>query len=94
MLTRVHGAEVPVYPDDLLPQLQHTLALLADLDLWHENQHNHLDSWSGPTTVKERLRAELDQCHRANREQLEACLEALWRRAEGLQPATPRRTEH
>ena len=40
MPTRVDRAEVPFYPDDLLPQLQQTLAILADLDLRHEIQRD------------------------------------------------------
>jgi len=36
MLTRSDRAEVPFYPDDLLPQLQQTLAILADLETRYE----------------------------------------------------------
>ena len=94
MPTRVDEAEVPFYPDDLLPQLQSVLALLADLDFRHEIQRDHLEGWSGPRKVKDRLLADLDQCHRANREQLEACLDELRLTAQALDPATPRRTKH
>jgi hypothetical protein len=87
-------AEVPFYPDDLLPQLQHTLTLLADLDFQHEIQRDHLEGWSGPAEVKDRLVAELNQCHTANRERLVSCLAQLHREARGLNRATPRRTDH
>ncbi len=87
-------AEVPFYPDDLLPQLQQTLATLADLQLRYEIERDYLEGWSGPAEIKDRLVAELNQCHRANRERLVACLEKLRREARGLEPATPKRTDH
>jgi hypothetical protein len=94
MPTRVDRAEVPFYPDDLLPQLQQTLAILADLDLRHEIQRDQLESWSGPRKVKDHLLAELEQSHTANRERLASCLEGLRLKARGLEPATPQRTDH
>ena len=96
MPARVDRREVRVYPDDLLPQLQSVLAILADLECQHEIQREYLESWSGPRTVKDRLLVDLDQCHRANRKRLEACLEGLRLQAKGLALAMPtaRRTEH
>jgi len=94
MPTRVDRGEVPVYPDDLLPQLQSVLAVLADLEVQHEIQRDYLESWSGPRAVKERLLADLDQYHKANRERLEACLDRLRLQANGLASATPHRTKH
>ena len=87
-------AGIPFYPDDLLPQLQQTLGILADLQLRYEIEREYLEDWSGPGEVKHRLLAELDQCHRANRERLVACLEELRREARGLEPPTPRRADH
>jgi hypothetical protein len=87
-------AEVSFYPDDLLPQLQQTLATLANLHLGYEIEREYLEDWSGPAEVKDRLVAELDQCHRANRERFVSCLDGLRREARGLEPATPRRTDH
>jgi hypothetical protein len=49
MHTRPDRAEVPFYPDELLPQLQQTLALLADVEIRYEIERDHLESWSGPT---------------------------------------------
>ena len=89
MLTRPHRAEVPVYPDDLLPQLQQALATVADLETRYEIERDHLESWSGPREVKDHLLAELEQCHGTNRERLAACLEGLRLKAKGLDPATP-----
>ena len=77
MPTRPDRAEVPFYPDELLPQLQQTLALLADLETRYEIARDHLESWSGPKEIKDHLLAELDQCHRANRERLASCLEGV-----------------
>ena len=66
--------EAPVYPDDLLPQLQQTLALLADVETRYEIDRDYLESWSGPRAVRDSLVAELEQCHRANLERLRAYL--------------------
>jgi len=64
----VHTPPVPTYPEDLLPELQRVLAALADLDFRYETERDHLEEWSGPEEVKQRLLAELDQKHRATRE--------------------------
>ena len=93
MPTRLDRGEVPVYPDDLLPQLQQTLATLADLQIRYEIERDYLEGWSGPAEVKDRLIAELERCHRANRERLASCLEGL-RQGQGAEPATPRRGNH
>jgi hypothetical protein len=87
-------AEVPFYPDDLLPQLQQTLATFANIETRYEIERDYLEGWSGPAEVRDRLLAELDQCHRANRERLVSGLKKLRREARGLEPATPRRTDH
>ena len=94
MPTRLDRGEVPVYPDDLLPQLQQTLATLADLQIRYEIERDYLEGWSGPAEVKNHLLAKLDQCHTANRERLVLCLAQLRREARGLEPATPKRTDH
>ena len=52
--------EIPLYPDDLLPVLQSTLAALADLDIRHEIEQDYLEGWSGPDEVKRHLVAELE----------------------------------
>ena len=66
--TLVHTPPVPIYPEDLLPELQRVLSALADLDLRYETERDHLEDWSGPKEVKQRLLAELEQKHRATRE--------------------------
>jgi hypothetical protein len=94
MPTRLDRAEAPVYPDDLLPKLQQTLATLADLQLRYEIERDYLEDWSGPAEIKDRLVAELNHCHTAKREQLMSCLTELKRQARHPEPATPRRTDH
>jgi len=64
----VHTPPIPTYPEDLLPELQRLLAALADLDARYQTQRDHLDQWSGPKEVKQRLLADLEQKHRATRE--------------------------
>jgi hypothetical protein len=77
--SKVDRVEVPFYPDDLLPKMQQLLAILNDLDHRYETDRYNLQSWSGPQATKEHLLADLERCHRANRERFEACLEELHR---------------
>ena len=94
MLSRLDRAEAPVYPDDLLPQLQNTLSTLAGLQLRYEIERDFLEDWSGPAEIKDSLMAELNQGHTANREHLASCLAKLHREARRSEPATPKRTDH
>ena len=64
----IHTPPVPTYPEDLLPELQRVLAALADLDVRYETEREHLEDWSGPEEVKQRLLADLEQKHRVMRE--------------------------
>ena len=86
-------ANIRFYCDDLLPNLQHTLAALADIETRYEIERDHLARWAGSGEVKDRLLAELEQCYRANRERLASRLEGL-RQGRGSEPATPRSTDH
>ena len=88
------ATEAPFYPDDLIPQLQRTLALLADIETRYEIERDYLEGWSGPSEVKDQLLAELERCHRANRERLNACLDGLRLNGRGLEPTAPRRMDH
>jgi hypothetical protein len=54
------GAKATFYPDHLLPALQSTLAVLADLDIRHEINRDYLEEWSGPDEVRRHLVAELE----------------------------------
>ena len=68
---------MPIYPDDLLPQLQRALATFPDLQLHYEIERVFLESWSGPAEIIDRLVAELSKGHRASRERLAVCLAQL-----------------
>ena len=68
MPAQAYKAKVSLYPDDLLPELQRTLAILADIEARYEIERDYLESWSGPKEVKDYLVADLEQCHRAKRE--------------------------
>jgi hypothetical protein len=61
-------SEAPFYADDLLPELQSTLATLADLDVGFEIARDSLEEWSGSEEEKERCRAEIEQAYRQARE--------------------------
>ena len=87
-------ANIRFYSDDLLPDLQHTPAGLADIETRYEIERDHLARWAASGEVKDRLLADVDQCHRANREPLISCLEELRLKARSLNPATPRRADH
>jgi hypothetical protein len=69
--------EVPFYADDLLPKMQHVLAILADLDARYQTDRYRLENWTGPRAIKDRLLADLEQSYRANRQRFEGCLEEL-----------------
>jgi hypothetical protein len=67
--TQTAGAsQTPFYPDDLLPELQTTLAILADLEVSFEIARDSLEEWSGAAEDKQRCCAELEQAHRHARE--------------------------
>jgi hypothetical protein len=48
------------YPDDLLPELQTTLAAMADLEVRYEKDQEQLTAWKGPNAIKERFAAQLE----------------------------------
>ena len=58
----------PFYPDQLLPELQSTLAALADLEVQFEIARDSLEEWSGSEDEKRRCCAELEQARREARE--------------------------
>jgi hypothetical protein len=77
MPTRLEWLGEQFYPDDLLPKMQQLLAILADLDHRYETDRYHLENWSGPQAIKAHLLADLERCHRTNRQRFETCLEEL-----------------
>ena len=68
--------------------------ILANLQLRYEIERDYLEDWSGLAEIKDFLLAELNQCHRANRERLVLCMAQLRRDAGSSDPATPKRTDH
>ena len=92
MTTRRGGVQPPFYPPDLLADLQRTLAALADIEVLYEIERDYLEGWSGPAEFRNHLLAELQQCHGANRDRLESCLDGL--RRDAGDAAKPRRTDH
>ncbi len=55
----------PIHPTDLTPEIQTTLAALADVETRHEIERERLERYAGPD--KERLRGELAARHEAER---------------------------
>jgi hypothetical protein len=87
-ITAASLSDAPVYPEDLLPALQDTLAALADLEVRYEIARASLEEWSGPEEDKQGHRAELEQLHQHARE-------PLLRHLTGLQGETkPIRSSH
>ncbi len=58
----------PWYPDDLLPELQYTLAALSNLKLRYETDCQQLQAWTGPKAVKKRFAAQLEERYHQERE--------------------------
>lgn len=48
-----------IYPDDLRPALQETLAILADIDFLHEQERERLEAWDAAPAAKEALERSL-----------------------------------
>ena len=61
-------SETPFYSDDVLPELQSTLATLADIEVQFEIVQDSLEEWCGSEEEKQRCRAELEQTHQQLRE--------------------------
>ena len=76
----------PSYPDDLLPELQSTLTVLADLEVRYEIARDTLEEWSGSDEDKQGLRAELAQVHRQAREPYRQHLARVEEQIRAVQP--------
>ncbi|MGJ3265552.1 MAG: hypothetical protein ACFE0R_20215 [Salinarimonas sp.] len=72
----------PAYPDDLLPAVQETLAILADLAFAHTSARERLALWDGPDGVKTEIARDLDARHAAATAPYERRLEELRRRVQ------------
>jgi hypothetical protein len=58
----------PWYPDDLLSELQGTLAVLADIEVQYETDRERLDAWDGPDAIKRKFTAQLEERRQRERE--------------------------
>jgi hypothetical protein len=61
-------ASSPMYPDDIQPAVQDTLAVLANIDAHYLGERERLEHWRGPASLKARLAADLEEAHRTERE--------------------------
>ena len=66
-LASTSSMQCPSYPADLLPQLQSTLAVLADIDLRYHGDQEQLQGWAGPEAIKTRFAAQLAERYQRER---------------------------
>jgi hypothetical protein len=59
--------QCPWYPDDLLLQLQSTLAALADIELRYQSDQERLQRGTGPEAIKTRFAAQLAERYQRDR---------------------------
>jgi hypothetical protein len=65
--SRVRERRTPAYPSDLTPEIQSTLAALADVETRYAIERERLDDLMGPTPLKTRLLARLEARHQGDR---------------------------
>ena len=65
------------YPDDLLCNIQATLAALADIEVRYRVDHEQLQAWAGPETIKERFAAQIEERYQGERGLYDQQLAAL-----------------
>jgi len=68
------------YADDLLSDIQATLAALADIEVQYRADHEQLQAWTGPETIKERFAAQIEERYQREREPYDHLLAALHQR--------------
>ena len=68
------------YPDDLLCNIQATLAALADIEVQYRVDQEQLQAWAGPETIKERFAAQIEERYQREREPYDQLLAALHHR--------------
>jgi hypothetical protein len=64
---RAPSMQGPWYSADLLPQLQNTLAALADIELRYHSDQEQLQGWAGPEAIKTRFAAQLAERYQRER---------------------------
>ena len=55
------------YPDDLLCNIQATLAALADIEVRYRVDQEQLQAWTGPETIKEQFAAQIEARYQRER---------------------------
>ena len=65
------------YPDDLLCNIQATLAALADIELRYSVDQEQLQMWAGPQAIKERFAAQIEERYQRERGPYDQRLAAL-----------------
>ena len=65
------------YPDDLLCNIQATLAALADIEVQNRTDLEQLWAWAGPAAIKERFAAQIEERYQRERGQYDQRLAAL-----------------
>jgi hypothetical protein len=71
-LKRISG-----YPDDLLSDIQATLAALADIEVQYRVHQEQLQAWTGPEAIKERFAAQIEERYQRECEPYNQLLAAL-----------------
>jgi hypothetical protein len=66
-LASAASMQCPSYPADLLPQLQSTLAALADIELRYHSDQEQLQGWGGPEAIKMRFAGQLAERYQRER---------------------------
>jgi hypothetical protein len=66
-----------IYPDDLLCNIQATLAALADIEVQYRLDQEQLQAWTGPEAIKERFAAQIEERYQRDRGVYDQRLAAL-----------------
>jgi hypothetical protein len=66
-LASASSMQCPSYPADLLPQLQSTLAALADIELRYHSDQEQLQGWGGPKAIKMRFAGQIAERYQRER---------------------------
>ncbi len=78
------STQSPWHADELLAQLQATLAALADIEVQYEMDRERLEAWAGPETIKQKFAAQLEERHQRDREPYVQWLADLQNRAKTI----------
>jgi len=55
------------HPDDLLAELQSTLAALADIEVQYATDREQLEAWDGPDAIKTKFATQLEERRQRDR---------------------------